>query len=107
MATYIAWYGKKLEGLAQHEREFIDLLHSEPDATRLAEAAEEVRAAQIRALKAKRAQLVPSERNTRGFKNLEREIAFWLHVPVQTIIDGYRSEKLRGHRSAAVRRANG
>src|SRR5689334_9755279 len=97
MANYIAWYGKKRQHLLEREREFSLLLQHEADADKIADAAQEVRAAQVRALKSKRAQLGPSAR-------LDREIEFWLGLSVEQIVDGYRSGKLRGHRSTAVRR---
>ena len=106
MAGYIAWYGKKHEQLIEHEREFLALLQSDADPSGVAEAAEEVRAAQVRALKARRAVLKPSEKNAVAVANLDHEIAFWLGLPVKDIVGGYRTGKLKGHRSLAVRRAS-
>jgi hypothetical protein len=105
MANYIAWFGKKREHLIEREREFVALLQSDADATKLAACAEAVRAAQIRALKAKRAQLRPSERYAVAMEHLEDEIAFWLGLSFEQIAAGYRTEKLKGHRSKAVRKA--
>lgn len=105
MASYVPRYGKKRERLAELERELTALLQTEAEAARVAEAAQAVRAARVRALKAKRAELAPSEKNTVAVENLEREIQFWLWLPVEQVIDGYRTGKLRGHRAAAVRRA--
>ena len=105
MANYIAWYGKKREYLIERERKFVTLLQKDADKSRVAESAEEVRAAQVRALKSKRAELRPSEKNAVAVANLDREIAFWLGLSVEEIIDGYRTAKLKGHRSTAIRRA--
>ena len=105
MAGYIPWYGKKREHLMEHEREFVALLQSGADSLKVAEGAEEVRALQVRALKSTRAELPPSERNATAVANLEREIAFWLALSVEEIIDGYRTLKLKGYRARAVRRA--
>ena len=74
---------------------------------RLAAVAEEVRAAQVRALKSKRAQLPPRETYAAAVANLDREIQFWVGLSVDQIIDGYRTGELKGHRSAAVRRPAG
>jgi hypothetical protein len=62
MASYLPWYGKKRQHLAEYEREFVAFLQTGATDSRLAKAAEKVRAAQVRALKAKRAQLPPSEK---------------------------------------------
>jgi hypothetical protein len=105
MANYIAWYGKKREHLIESERDFGALLQSQPDPSKMAEAAEQVRVAQIRALKAKRAELPPSEKNAAAVENLDREIEFWLALSVGEIIAGYQTGKLRGHRATATRRA--
>ena len=106
MANYIAWYGKKREHLIERERDLAALLKSEAEASRIAGAAEEVRAAQIRALKSKRAELPPSEKNARAVANLDREIEFWLGLTANEIIVGYRTGKLRGHRSKIVRESH-
>ena len=106
MASYIAWYGKKRQCLAEHERKFAALLRNEKDMSRLAEGVEMVRAAQVRALKAIRAQLPPSEKNALGVANLDREIRFWVALAAEEVIEGYRTGKLRGLRARAVRRAS-
>ena len=103
MAGYIPWFGKKLGGLAEREREFASLLAKSAGEEVLANAAEAVRAAQIRALRAKRSQLPPSEKNAIAVSNLGQEIDFWQALSVADVIEGYRSGKLRGHRASAVR----
>jgi hypothetical protein len=102
MANYIAWFGKKRERLLDCEREFLSLLRGESDSTKVAKAADAVRAAQIRALKSKRAQLPPAEKSAIAVAHLKREIEFWQKLSSRQIIDGYRSGKLKGHRSTAV-----
>jgi hypothetical protein len=104
MANYIPHYGKKIERLVEHEREFVALLHAEAVASRLADGAEAVRAAQIRALRAKRAQLAPSEKNSEAISNLDHEIQYWTSLTVEQVIEGYRNSTLRSHRATAVRR---
>jgi hypothetical protein len=105
MANYIAWYGKKRERLLERERDFLALLQTDTTESKLAEGAEEVRAAQVRAMKAMRAELPPSEKNARAVANLDQEIAFWTALSAGDVIDGYRTGKIKGHRSTAVRQA--
>ena len=105
MANYIPWYGKKRERLIERDRAFVALLQGETDPAKLAGAAEAVRAEQVRALRSKRAQLPPSEKNAAAVANLDREIAFWLALTAEAIIDGYRAGNLSGHRSRAAKHA--
>jgi len=105
MAGYTAWYGKKRKALDDREKELIAALEAGSSAAALAELADKIRAAQVRALRSKRAQLAPSERNAKAVANLDREIAYWVGLSREVIIDGYRTGKLVGHRSAASRRA--
>jgi len=105
MAGYIAWYGKKREALAEREKELIAALQVDSSDAALAELAEDVRAAQVRALRSKRAELRPFERNAKAFANLDREIAYWLGLSAEAIIAGYRSGKLVGHGPTTSRRA--
>src|SRR5437763_1524139 len=105
MVSYLPWYGKKRERLAELEATFLAALQTATDAKRLHKSAETIRLAQIRALRAKRGQLARSEKNAVAVQNLNREIQFWLGLSVNQVIAGYRDGKLRGHRSSAVRRA--
>jgi hypothetical protein len=90
MASYVPWYGKKREQLAKHEREFVALLQNTADTRKLRKAAEIVRAAQVRALKAQLARLPASEKSADVIANLEREIQFWLELPLAAILEMYR-----------------
>ncbi|HQY87485.1 MAG TPA: hypothetical protein PK402_02425 [Tepidisphaeraceae bacterium] len=103
MTSYIAWYGKKRVRLAEMEMEFINQLHHQVTGVKLDRGAEEVRLAQIRALKSKRAELKPSGQNELAIAHLNDEIKFWMTLSVEEIIDGYKSGKLRGHRLKVVR----
>lgn len=104
MGSYIPWFGKKREALADCEREFLESLQTATSPEKLASVAERVRAAQIRALKAKGAQLVPLERNAVGREHILQEIQFWKRLSADEIIQGYRDGKLCGHRSSEARR---
>lgn len=105
MPGYVPWYGKKRERLLARERAFVDLLQVGGGAKELTEAAEAVRLAHVRELKAKRSQLPPSEKNAVVVANLDREIEFWLGRNAAQVIDGYRDGTLRAHRATAVRLA--
>jgi len=105
MASFVAWYGKKRLRLAEHEREFLEVLRSEVNETRLAETAEKIRAAHVRALKEKRQKFAPSEKNELVLVGIDQEIHRWLGLPIETIIEGYRNPNLRRKMSSAVRRA--
>jgi len=89
MANYIPWYGKKRARLVAHEQRFIAVLQSNADGDEIAEAAEEVRAAKIRALKAKRAQLPPAEISLAKVEELNGEIERWLSMPTEAIVEAY------------------
>src|SRR5690348_14668113 len=100
MANYIAWYGKKRKHLIEREREFIALLQAGADGRRIAEAAEAVRAAKVRALKSKRAEFPPSEKSEVMVQNLELQIEFWLALPVEKIVEGYRGREQKDRRGS-------
>lgn len=99
MASYIPWYGKKRERLAERERAFIALLKNETSGKQLTESAEAVRLGQIRALKAKRDQLAPCERNADADAHLQEELQFWLGITSEQLIEGYRSGAITKHLS--------
>lgn len=94
MIDSTAWQGKKREQLAKIERQFRALLQTEKNQLKLADAADQIRAAQIRVLKARRAKLVPSERNAIAVAHRDREIAYWLGLTAGQIIEGYRRGSL-------------
>jgi hypothetical protein len=105
MANYIPYYGKKRYRLAVHESEFAALLRTETNVSRLGDAAEKVRAAHVRALKAIRAQLPPSETHAVAVEKLDREIQFWIAVSAAEVIDGYQTGRFRAVPQDAVRRS--
>ena len=61
MAGYVPWYGKKRACLVEHEKKFATLLQTTTEPDRLAEGAEIIRAAHVRALRASKACLAPKE----------------------------------------------
>ena len=105
MASYTPYYGKKRYRLAVHEREFAALLRKETNVSRLADGAENVRAAQVCALRARRAQLPPSETHAVAIENLDRKIQFWLALSVEEVIEGYRTGKVKAVHETAVQRS--
>jgi hypothetical protein len=104
MASFIAWYGKKRSRLRDHEQEFLEVLRGETSQTRLAEAAETIRAAHIRALKELRQKHAPSEKNYGIYSQIEQTIRWWTVLPKEAIIEGYRDPKRRRKMSSIVRR---
>lgn len=91
MTSYIPWYGKKRERLAHREQKFIAILRTQSDPEKLRKSAEEIRAAQIRVLKSRRAQLPPSEKNLAKVEEIDHQIQKWLAAEVDSIIQDYRS----------------
>jgi hypothetical protein len=106
MASFIPWHGKKLATLGLRERKLISRLQENAPIKELAKIAEEVRAAQIRAFKAKRSQLAPSEKNARAMNNLDKKISFWVDTPVEKIIEGYRGGRFQRERPARCLRGD-
>src|SRR5687767_2154186 len=105
MASFVPYYGKKRFRLEEREDEFLEVLRSGASGTRVAEAAETVRTAHIRALKEKSQQFAPSERNAAILEEIERAIRWWTDLPNDAIVESYRDPKRRRKMSSAVRRA--
>src|SRR4051812_22549009 len=101
MASFVPWYGKKRSRIEEREREFLELLHAEATESRVGDAAEKIRIAHIRALKEQRQKFAPSEKNTAFYNRVEQSIRWWMDVPANAIIDGYRKRRM----SSIVRRA--
>jgi len=93
MASYVPWYGKKREQLAKHEHELMLFLQKGTEMSKVLKAAEIVRAAEVRALKARIAQLPASEKSAGTIVDLEHEIQVWMQLPVAAIIEKYRMRK--------------
>jgi hypothetical protein len=105
MASFVAYYGKKRSRLVAREREFVEVLHSDASETRIAEAVETIRTAHIRALKEKRQKFAPSEKSAAVYEEIDRAIRWWMDLPKDEIIDGYRDAKRQRKMSSPVRRA--
>jgi hypothetical protein len=105
MASFVAWYGKKRSRLEEREREFLEVLGSQASQARMAEAAETIRAAHIRALKEKRQKFAPSEKNSALYTKIEQAIRAWIDLPQDAIIEGYRNPDRRRKMSSSLRRA--
>src|SRR3954462_3802483 len=105
MASFIPYYGKKRSRLAEREREFLEVLHSDASETRVAETAETVRIAHVRALKEKRQKFAPSEKNSALYGRIVQAIRWWMDLPTDAIIEGYRDPIRRRKMSSAASRA--
>ena len=90
MSNYIPNHLKKQRRLTQEEHKFARLLGDEPDARTLAEAVEEIRAAQIRVLKARREVLSPCEKDAGTVAALNAQIDHWHALPQQAVIEHFR-----------------
>jgi hypothetical protein len=104
MASFTAYYGKKRSRLAKLEREFLEVLQSDASETRVAAAAEAVRAAHVRALKEKLQKFAPAEKNAALYAQIEQAIRRWMDLPTDAIIEGYRDPIRRRKMSSAARR---
>jgi hypothetical protein len=91
MASYVPWYGKKRKRLKKREGGFAELLRNETKGLRVEDGAEAIRAAQVRVLKSRRAELAPSERNATEIAELDRAIDFWLTLSRDEIVAAYRA----------------
>ena len=103
MANYIPWYGKKRARLVEHERRLMRALQANAEPDEIAEAAEQVRAGQIRTLKAKRAQLPPAEAYSPSVEQLNLEIQRWRSMPTEAIVEAYRDGKQPAQRGQSAR----
>lgn len=103
MACYIPWYGKKKARLAEVEEIFIAILEDTTDLKKLKEVAEKVRIAHVRALKAKRAQLPPTEKAADAIEAIDHEMQFWNMLNADQIVAGYRDGSLPKHRGWTAR----
>lgn len=75
LMNYIPHYTKKKQQLARRKAALVRLLNSDASVTKLLAAAEEVRAAKVRVLRAQRATLAPTDRNTEQFERVDARIA--------------------------------
>ncbi|HVT81154.1 MAG TPA: hypothetical protein VHM90_10900 [Phycisphaerae bacterium] len=89
MAWGANYYRKKAVQLLKHERELMSALQG-GDETQVLEAAEEVRAAQIRVLKSREAQLAQSEKSAAERAELAEKIREWKGLGVDKIIAAYK-----------------
>ncbi len=89
------YYRKKAKQLLKHERELLLAFQKGWDAVRVEAAAEEVRAAQIRVLKSRQAQIVASEKGAAERAAIEKEIGEWKGIPVEEIVAEYRTKVVK------------
>ena len=92
MSNYIPWYGKKREGFKRREQQLLRILGCGARPEAVERAAEEVRAARIRALKSDRARIPPCGRddNDARLRRFDEEIAHWASRTVEEIVAAYR-----------------
>jgi hypothetical protein len=96
MANYVAHYQKKLDTLARKRLDLIRLLGRHGTEHEVVAAAEEVRAAQRRALEAKRAQVPPCDANSDRLRAIDEEIAACLRRSAAEIIASCKQRRSGG-----------
>jgi len=79
------------------EETFIAILKDAADPKKLKEVADKVRLAHVRALKARRAELPPTEKAVIAIEGIDREIQFWMMLNAEQIVAGYRDGSLPKH----------
>jgi len=105
MASFVPWYGKKRSRLKVREEAFLEVLRGGASEARITASAETLRTAHVRALKEKRQKFAPSEKNSALYAEIEQAIQWWVDLPNDAIIEGYRDPKRRRKMSSPVRRA--
>lgn len=92
MSNYVPWYGKKRAGFGRRKQQLLRILGGGGRPEAVERAAEEVRAAKIRALKSDRARIPPCGRddNDERLRRLDEEIARWASRSVEEIVAAYR-----------------
>ena len=95
MSNYIPWYGKKRAGFKRREEQLLRMLGGGQRPEAVERAAEEVRAARIRALKSDRARIPPCGRddNDARLRRFDEEIARWTSRTVEEIMEAYRQRR--------------
>jgi hypothetical protein len=92
MASFVPYYRKKSKQLAKHEGELLLLLQKKAERPKVLMAVEIVRAAHIRTVKSRIAQLPASEKSAAAIEKLENESETWLKLPQEAILDMYRTK---------------
>jgi hypothetical protein len=92
MANYVPWYGKKHAGFRRREDDLLRILGRGAGREAVERAAEEVRAAKIRALKSDRARIPPCGRgdSDERVRRLDEAIARCASLAVEEIVAEYR-----------------
>ncbi|HEX8325109.1 MAG TPA: hypothetical protein VF595_14490 [Tepidisphaeraceae bacterium] len=103
MAGYIPYFQKKLLRLTEQEQRLTELIAGNASAAELLDVAEQVRAARVRAIRSKQAELPPSERNAAQAKQFAELVQQWLGLSSEAIVEVYRLPERQ--RSAAARKA--
>lgn len=86
MASYVPWYGKKRERLTETKKKLRRLILRGAIQRELDQAAEEVRAAMVRFLRAERARVPQCGVHEARLAELDRKIAACESMPVADIV---------------------
>ena len=92
MSNYVPWYGKKRAGFKRREQQLLRILGDRERPETVERAANEVRAARIRALNSDCARIPPCGRddNDERLRRFDEEIAHWASRTVEQIVAAYR-----------------
>jgi hypothetical protein len=103
MSNYVPWYGKKREGFRRREQDLLRLLRRGEGPVAVVRAAEQVRAARIRALKSDRSRIPPCRRDDYDERSryFDEEIARWSSLAVEEIVAQYRRRLRPASQSAS------
>jgi hypothetical protein len=92
MSNYVPWYGKKREGFRRREQDLVRLLCRGGGPEAIVRAAEEIRAARIRALRSERSRIPPCGRDNydERTRRFDEQIEHWSSLAVEAIVAEYR-----------------
>jgi hypothetical protein len=94
MANYIAHYTKKLQICAKREEILRRIVKQGGSKEKIVEAVEELRAAWIRVLKARQANLVPDGSQASQFEEIDKEIQALLTLSLKAFLAEYGMKNL-------------
>jgi hypothetical protein len=89
VSNYIPRHTKKKEHLVRREQELLRVLQRGETRQKLIDAAEEVRAAMLRVIEAKRTTVPPRSEHEAEFAKLDAESRKWVSMPIEDIIAEY------------------
>jgi len=95
MTNYIPHHRKKKDILKKKEYKLVKAISANMGSKKIAEAAQDVREAQIRVINVKRSELRPveSDKNTKLLAKCDKDIEYWLSLSIENITEIYKIKK--------------